>query len=56
LKHGLTSGSIIAQLKWFKQTATVELQSTDLDPASEASWGNPGMYNKSRIELKGFFP
>jgi len=55
-KHGPFSGYIALLLKRFKQSLVVEVQSTDQDPANEASWGNSGMHNRSRIEMKGLTP
>jgi len=51
------SGGIIIMVKRAKDKATVQLQWTDQDPNVEASWsGEPTMYNKSRIEMRGFVP
>lgn len=50
------SGSVILLVKRAKQNAAIELQMTDQEPNLEASWGNVGMFTKSRIELKGLEP
>jgi len=56
VKHGPVSGSITVIAKRLKQTATIELQSTDQDPATETSWSSQGIHSKSRIELKALKP
>ena len=51
------TGGVIVLVKRAKEKATVQLQWTDQDPNVEASWsGEPTMYNRSRIEMRGFVP
>ena len=55
-KHGNVSGALVVMAKRAKSSANIELQVTDQDPTIEASWRSLGMYNRSRIELKGLEP
>ena len=57
LKRTTVSGGVIVQIKRTKQrNVSAEIQMTDQDPNVEASWYSKGIYNKSRVEFKGFEP
>ena len=57
VKHMINvSGGVVIMVKRDKQHASIELQMTDQDPNLEASWGGLGMFDKSRIELRGQEP
>ena len=56
-KHAGATGALIVLVKRAKANASIELQSTEQDPALEASWsGTLGIHTKSRIEMKGLEP